>query len=422
MRKKLLAVVILSCVLSGSAYGASWSDYWGSVSDYASEKWSNAADYFGGWFSSGSADTPAPVSGDSLPGHIASGWDRLTGTLGSALTLRDKQESLPRRSWIPFMEDRVSNAKKINELLDEALSILVQGEAAEIRKTATELRAKLTQQRTELDELRNKRITAPESSNLPWRLTKAKADEKIASLQEEIADGEQRLNEINAKLAASLKSIGLELDESQIEVLLNLVTADDIMQNTIIFANVKAVVAKLEELSQNDTNTLDITRRYTGLYLVLNDLLIHTQEELVRKIDGDYKAKLKAIISEADALRKEALTRSNQDMYTPEQRKAFAANAESNEMTIQVAKLYIELLDSQRAGTMESLKSLRLNRDLAENTYKTVRSSGELRGLIHSGLELFDAVGTLKMPELKIFESGAMRAEFEEINRRLKKE
>ena len=141
----------------------------------------------------------------------------------------------------------------------------------------------------------------------------------------------------------------------------------------------------------------------------------------MRKIDGEYKAKLNAIAGEAKALQKEAETRSVQDVYSKEQRKAFAANAQANALTVQAAGLYAELLDSQKAAAMDSIKSLRLNRDLAENTYRTVRSSGELRGLIHTGLKVFDAVGTLKMPELKVFETGAMKAEFEEINRRLRK-
>lgn len=427
MRKKLLAAAVMVCVLGSQAYATDWSSYlkfdWESVSGYASEKWNDATDYVSGLFAKKSEDvTPSEkVSGDNLPGTIASGWDKLTGTLGKALNLRDKQDSLPSKSWIPFMEDKESNAKKINSLLDTALSILVNGEAGDVRKTASAIRESLTKQRNELDELRNKRITAPESSRLPWKLTKSKADERIAQLQEEIADSEEALVTINTKLTEALKKIGLELDEKQTDILLNSVTGDDLLNNTIVFANVKVVVAKLEELAQNDTNTLEITRRYTGMYLVLNDLLLHTQEELVRKIDGEYKPKLNGIITEADNLRKEALAKSNQDIYSKEQRKGFASNAQSNAMTIQVAKLYTELLDSQRAGTMESIKSLRLNRDLAENTYKTVRSSGELRGLIHSGLKLFDAVDTLKMPELKVFESGVMRIEFDEINRRLKK-
>lgn len=427
MSKKLLAAAVMMCMLSGQAYAKDWSEYlkfdWGSVSDYASEKWNNATDYVSGLFSKKSEDVKAQpeTSGDNLPGAIASGWDKLTGTLSEALNLRDKQDKLPGTSWIPFMEDKNSNAKKINELLDTALSILVNGEASDVRKTATAIHESLNNQKKELDELRNKRITAPESSRLPWKLTKAKADERIAELQEEIADSEEALVVINTKLTEALRKIGLELDEKQTEILLNSVTGNDLLDNAIVFDNVKIVVAKLEELAQNDTNTLEITRRYTGMYLVLNDLLLHTQEELVRKIDKEYKPKLNEIITEADNLRKDALAKSNQDVYSKEQRKGFAANAQSNAMTIQVAKLYAELLDSQRAGTMSVIKSLRLNRDLAENTYKTVRSSGELRGLIHSGLKLIDTTGNLKMPELKVFESGVMRVEFEEINRRLKK-
>ena len=141
----------------------------------------------------------------------------------------------------------------------------------------------------------------------------------------------------------------------------------------------------------------------------------------MKKIDGEYKPKLNLIIAEAQNLRKDAMAKSNNNAYTVEQRKSFAANAKSNEMTVQVANLYGELLNAQRASTQKSIKSMKLNRDLAENTYRTVRSSGELRGLIHSGLRLFDSIDGLTMPELKIFESEVMRLEFEEIDRRLRK-
>ena len=157
------------------------------------------------------------------------------------------------------------------------------------------------------------------------------------------------------------------------------------------------------------------------MYLVLNDLLIHTQEGLVYKMDKEYKPMLAEIVREAEGLRRQALSKSKSSAYTASQRKSFSQNAVANATTIEAAKLYGKLLDSQRSSLMASIKSLRLNRDLAENTYKTVRSSGELRRLIHSGLEAFDTITNLSMPELKIFESGAMREEFDEINRRLKK-
>lgn len=425
MRKKFLAGLVLAFLLCNCAYASDWKSYfkvdWDEVGNYATEKWNDASNYVSGLFTSKSKDIKVS-SDETLPPEIAQNWDKLTGSLTDALTLRDKNEKLPRNSWIPFKEDQRSNNKKINALLDAALSILVNGEAGTMRREASALRDKLENFRLELDDLRNKRINAPESSYLPWRLTRDKADRRIAELQEEIQVCEENLKVINSKLTASLKEIGLELTEDQTDILLNSVTGDDLLQNTVVFANVKAVVEKLEQLAQNETNSLEITRRYTGLYLVLNDLLIHTQEEFINKIDGEYKTKLNAIINEAETLRKDALNKSNQNIYSDAQRKSFASNAQANAMTVKVANLYIELLNSQREGTLNSLKSLRLNRDLAENTYKTVRSSGELRGLIHSGLKLFDAVDALKMPELKVFESGVMRLEFEEINRRLRKD
>ena len=396
--------------------------------DYFTEGWEIMSNYVTGWFYD--SDSPSenekpedenanknPTTQEPISDYIASDWDKLTDSLTGALTRRDNQENLPVSAW--FGEDQKSNAKKINQLMDAALSILIQGNAISIRQEANDLRNKITIMRIELDDTRNKRITAPESSMLPGRLTRSKADEQIARLELEIKESESLLQEINARLVDAMKEIGLELDEQQIEILLNSVTADDLLNNAVIFSNVKSVVMKLEDLAKNDTS-FEINRRYTGMYLILNELLIYTQQGLIQKIDSEYKPKITAIISDAVKLRDDAKARSNDRQYTPVQRAGFKMNAEANDLTVRVGKLYIELLDSQRKGVIDSIKNLSLNRDLAESTYKTVRSSGELRNLIHSGLNVFDNVNALSMPQLKILENQNLRVEFEEINKRLK--
>ena len=303
--------------------------------------------------------------------------------------------------------------------MDAALSILIQGNAINIRKEANDLRNKITALRIELDDTRNKRITAPESSMLPGRLTRTKADKQIEHLELEIKENEELLQEINARLIDAMKEIGLELDEQQIEILLNSVTGDDLLNNTVIFSNVKSVVTKLEDLAKNDTS-FEINKRYTGMYLILNELLIYTQQGLLQKIEAEYKPRINAIVTEAAKLRDDAKARSTNKQYSQAQRSGFKMNAEANDLTVRVGKLYIDLLNSQRNGIVDSIKNLSLNRDLAESTYKTVRSSGELRNLIHSGLNVFDNVNALAMPQLKIFENQNLRHEFEEINKRLK--
>ena len=366
-----------------------------------------------------SASSVFAASEDSLPSYLVEKWGSLTGTLSDALSLRDRQEKLPASAW--FGADRTSNARKIDELLDRALEILVQGQAGDLRRQALELRTEIPKLRLEADGLRNRRISAPESSRLPWVRTRAKIDERLSELNGEIADRERALSAVDAQLAEALRALGLQLDDRQIDVLLSSVTGDDLLQNAVVFANVRVVVEKLAELSREDRDNLEVNRRYSGLYLVLNDLLIHTREELVRKIDGEYKPRLGEIGKEAEALRREALAKASQTGYSDAQKKSFALNAESNAMTLRVAELYTQLLDSQRKGILDNLADLRRNRDLAENTYRTVRSSGDLRNLIRSGLELFDSIHALAMPEILPFENEAIRREFEEINKRLKR-
>ena len=353
-----------------------------------------------------------------LPEYISDEWDKLTNNLLKALDLKDENETLPESAW--FGKDKSSNNKRINKLLDIAVKILMQGKPLDLRKQAAELRAKGAELRAEADKLRNKRITAPEKSSLPWSSTRSSIDKNLAELEQSIKDNENALRQLDESLAGAMREIGLELTQEQIDVLLSSVTGDDLLQNTVILANVKKVVEKLADLSKGDNSNLDINRRYTGMYLVLNDLLIYTQSGLVNKIDRDYRPRLEKIITEADAVRRDALSKSRSKNYNDAQRGTFKLNAEANEMTIKVARLYIELLKTQRTSINNNLKDLIKNRDVAESTYRTVKSSGDLRNLIHSGLELFDSIHALSMPELQPFESDAMRREFEEINKRLK--
>ena len=335
--KKTIAVIMLMLQASAaSAFG------WDDVSSFTSKLW----DGISGWFSS---DTQAQ-SDDNLPENIAGNWDKLNETLSDALALRDKQETLPNSAW--FGEDKVSNGKKLDALLSRALVILSGGEAGNARSDAIRLRNRLSDLRTQLDSLRNKRINAPDSTYMFWRDTKSKIDAKISETLKEISRAEAEIAGINSRITEELSKLGITLSDEQADILINSVTGEDILQNTVIFENVKAVVTKLEELSREDTNTQEITKRYAGMYLVLNDVLLLTQEELVKKMDSEYKPRLSEIRNEAESLRKEALTRSNNRSYSSAQRKSFALNAKSNAATIQAAKLYGQLLDTQRLSLM----------------------------------------------------------------------
>ena len=128
MRRKLLAVAVMTVIFAGMmsvpASAGTWSEYWGAFTGYVSEKWDSVVAYVGGLFAKNEDSLPQESS-ENLPEAVAENWVKLTGTLSDTLTLRDKQETLPKSSWLPFREDQKSNGEKINALLDRALSILV---------------------------------------------------------------------------------------------------------------------------------------------------------------------------------------------------------------------------------------------------------------------------------------------------------
>lgn len=241
MRKAAALILIMFQVSRADAFG------WEDISRYATDTWDSITDYVVSWFS---PDTTTPtkvtVKDETLPENIADNWDKLTGELNDTLTLLDKHETLPESAW--FGDDKVSNSRKINELLDRAVAILSGGDAGNTRAQAVQLRARISSLRAELDTLRNERITAPESTYLFWRSTKSKIDAKIAETENEISRTEAEIGAMTAKLSQELKNIGLELTDSQTDILINSVTGEDILQNTVIFDNVKAVAIKVIEI------------------------------------------------------------------------------------------------------------------------------------------------------------------------------
>ena len=114
--KRIFAACFISVfIFCGSACASDWTSYF-------QVDWKEAGNYISSFFESDKKD--GAISDDEvLPPHLTSEWDKLTGNLTDALKLRDKNDNLPKSSWLPFTEDQESNAKKINKLLDVAMKI-----------------------------------------------------------------------------------------------------------------------------------------------------------------------------------------------------------------------------------------------------------------------------------------------------------
>jgi hypothetical protein len=366
-----------------------------------------------------SAPLPRQTDAAELPEPVAGIWNSLYETMERTIGLRDRHETLPESSW--FGADRTSNEKKIDELLDRAMELLLTSGVNEQRLKMRELQAKIPKMRRSVEEYRNKRLSAPKTTKLPWIVKTVKDyDGMIADAEERIADTAARIAGIRGKIAENLASYNLNLDEGQLDVLLTSVVGDDLLKNAVVFENVRAVTTKLMELAGENRDDMATARRYYGMYVVLIDVLIHTQNEFIRRIDGEYVPRIRDI---RDSVRKSleegqaALARQG---FSETQRKVLGTNVESNSLTLRAAKLYEDLLSRQRSRLVLCLHGLERDREVAKNTYDTVRHSSDLSGLIQSGLKLFDTLIALQVPEIQTFENAGIRREFEELTRRLR--
>ncbi len=98
------------------------------------------------------------------------------------------------------------------------------------------------------------------------------------------------------------------------------------------------------------------------------------------------------------------------------------ANLEAQQLTIDAAERYGDYLKRQRRQVTASRK--RLSRDLAvaQNTYETVKVSGDLVALMQDSRRLLDTLFSLQVPRLSAFENLEMKREFERLTSTLRQE
>ena len=360
-----------------------------------------------------------PVCAAELPKPVAAVWNKLYETMERTIDLKDRHESLPDSAWIGA--DKTSNAKKIDELLDRAMELLLTSEVNEARIEMRKLQETIPAMRRTVEEYRNKRLSAPVKTKLPYVVKTVKDyDDLIAETEEEIANATKAVAGVRSRITDNLRSYNLRLDDDQLDVLLTSVVGDDLLKNAVIFENVRTVTMKLMELAGANRDDMAIARRYYGMYVVLIDVLIHTQNEFIRRIDEGYIPRIGRIGESVRLSLEEARTALAGRGFSETQRKILNANIESNTFTLRAAKLYEELLGRQRSQLVLCLHGLERDRRVAKNTYDTVRHSSDLSEMIQSGLKLFDALIALQIPEIQTFENAGVRREFEELTRRLR--
>lgn len=340
-------------------------------------------------------------------------WTAVVPKLDETLILEERHEGLPPKAWIGT--DQRANRAAIEVLLDETIQILSTSPAQATREQIRHLQTQIEQARAEIAEARQQRVSAPSESTI--KKTVADYDQLIVARERDIARLQDDLSQVRRQFAESLRGMGLDLADEQVEFLLSTVVGDNLVDLGILFDNVKAITLQLETLVAQSGEDLESARRYYGLYVILLKALHQMHLRIEERVIDQDVPQIDAIISRTQALATE--TRRLQRESSGRQ-DLLAANLAAQQMTIEAAGIYRQYLQDQAAQVRAARQELEQDIATAWNTYETVRVSGELVSLVRSSQQLLEGLMNRQVPALRPFENLEMQREFQKLTEQLR--
>jgi len=340
-------------------------------------------------------------------------WKDVVPKLDQTLTLEERSDQLPDSAW--FGADKVSNQEDIDALLDETVEILSTSPVQRFRERIRVIEGEIRQARADIADYRRDRVSAPEEG--AFKRTVSDYDDLIAAREKDIEHLQGELDGVKKEFADSVRAIGVELSDEQVEFLLSTVVGDNMVDLGILFDNARSVTDQLEGLVAESGEDLEHARRYYGMYVVLLRALRRMHQRIEEAIGEDYVPQIDDIIARAKALSAETQQLQRQ---SPGKRELLESNLEAQRMTMEAAALYRQYLLDQRNQVTKAGADLDKDIAAAWNTYETVRVSGELVGLVRSSQRMLEGLMNRQVPTLRPFQNLQLQREFDKLTDQLR--
>lgn len=364
------------------------------------------------------ATTASAESFNSMTDH----WGKLHAKLDDTLTLLAEKQTLPESTWNPFKEDKQSLDKKINDLLEEAVEILNISDLSSTKQQINQCQADISEHKDMIAALRTKKMMAPKDTAdwKVWENDVSDYEDKIISYKENISAKEQTITELKIRLQEQFSKQGIDLDSEQLDTLIYSITGDDDIEIISVYNNIKAITAKLRDLTTESGENIETAKRYYGMHALLLKILINLQQSYVDRVNGQYMPELTAIEEVNQQLIQK--TRSLLSDSEPQHKKIYQANLDAQQITDRTVLLYRQYLNKNKTRMNRSRTKIFKEYQAAENTYMTVSTAYTLIAMMRDADNLFNSINELQIPDLLTFDNKALKAEFKKLSGRMEKE
>ncbi|WP_018936674.1 hypothetical protein [Thioalkalivibrio sp. ALJ24] len=353
---------------------------------------------------------------------------RAVELLGDASRHFDELTELPESRWL--RRDQQSARADIDDLIDDALEVMDVPEIVSMRRQYRELENRIMTEQERRADLREDRMFAPDTdaSTLArftptetlremTARTRGDFDRLIEARERNIAAYEEELETLKGEMAAALEGVGLSMPPDQLELWMSSAIGDDVVSMAVVFRSIRTLTQRLEELTRESGENLNVAGRYYGMVVILHRLVVTMQERFVERVDEEIVPRLEAYREEAE----EIIAESRELIREGGHRDSLESNIAANELTRQAIDLYLEVVTGQRDQVAEALEISRYEKQVAVNTYRTVQLSANVADLIRDGLDTFETLSELQVPETAEFRNDEIREEFRRLTERLER-
>ncbi|CAM3966207.1 hypothetical protein VRRI112168_08115 [Vreelandella rituensis] len=346
--------------------------------------------------------------------------------LGEAVEYFDELKTLPESHWLK--RDQESAEGDINALIEDAIEVLDVPGLAELRERYRAVEDNIQQEKRAIAELRERRILAPDME--AGVLTQYTPTETLKSFTAEtrgdfdllievheanLAAFQYELEQMRQTMSAALAKLDVDMPPDQLELWLSSAIGEDVVSMGVVFDSIRRLTLRLEALTQESGENLDFAKRYYGMLVILHKLVVHMQEGFITKVNEEVLPKLQGFRDEADAL----IAESRRLIGEGNNRAALQQNIDANELTKRAIVLYERIVESQRHKVNQALEVSRREEAVAANTYRTVALSASVTTLIRDGINTFETLSNLQVPDAAEFQNAEIREEFRKLTARL---
>lgn len=348
---------------------------------------------------------------------FAAFWSRVSPKLAEGVGYFEKHDGAGLEADKTFLERITFRDAEITRIVDACLKDFLHSDVLQLIANVHRVEEGIVERQEQINAWKLASIAAPSTSLMPLKMTRAALGRRIEREREAIDTERKRIDTMKADTLKRLEADGIAMTREQLDGILYSAEGSELAQIMAVAENIKAVEANLSASLKGPDAGPEQIKAYTGFLMMSYRVYIEVIARAMTKIENVYLTELAAIADEADTMMREAHELSQRSAKTVE---IAQNNLDINARTITLAQLYEDHLKARWVALDTLKREMKLNFELARNTFRTIKVGGELIDVIKAGEKDLESIFNFEPPKLEAFYDKELRHEFDSLTARLK--